>query len=369
VEASRASELAFQVGGLLVSIPVKEGQRIAKGQIIARLRPDEFRARVEAVQGQLDQAKAQLSALQLGERSEEQLRRETQVRAAAARLANAKTELDRYGRLIKSNAVSQAEYELAQTTFRVAGEEHQAAAQLAEKGTVARREDIEASEAAVRAQEGRVSEADVQLKDSTLRAPYDGVVAQRFVEAGEAIAPNKPVVMFQSSGSLDIVMDVPESVMATDIRSSRSLQMSAELSGIPGRQFPVTIKEISQTADPATQTFQVRVTMHGTRGVTALPGMTAAVTAKFRTRGNSSRILVPASAVTQTAAAEPIVWIIGKNEIATRRTVRVGAVIGDRVEIASGLRPGERIAIAGASFLRDGIKVRDLGDAFGDAAP
>ena len=52
--------------------------------------------------------------------------------------------------------------------------------QLAEKGTVARKEDVEASEAAVRTLEGRMAEASVQLRDATLRAPYDGVVAQRF---------------------------------------------------------------------------------------------------------------------------------------------------------------------------------------------
>src|SRR5262245_28167988 len=111
VAASKTAQLAFQVPGLLVSVPVKEGQRVAKGHVIARLRADEFQARVETVQGQLDQAKAGLSALRLGERPEEQIRRETQVRASEARLANAKTELDRYGRLIKSKAVSEAEYE------------------------------------------------------------------------------------------------------------------------------------------------------------------------------------------------------------------------------------------------------------------
>jgi RND family efflux transporter MFP subunit len=325
---------------------------------------------VEAVQGQVDQAKAGLSALRLGERPEEQIRRETQVRAAAARLANAKTEFDRYGRLVQSNAVSQAEYELARTAYRVAGEEHHAALQLAEKGTIARKEDIEASEAAIRALEGRVAEAQVQLKDSTLRAPYNGVVAQRFVEAGDAITPNKPVVRFQSTDTLDIVMDVPESFIAEAIRPAHPVQMTAELSGIPGRQFPVSIKEMSQTADPATQTFQVRVTMQGTRGVSALPGMTASVTARFRGTGKPSRrIVVPVSAVAEPGSAEPIVWIVGQNETATRRAVTVGAVAGDQIEIVSGLRPGERIVTAGAAFVRDGMKVRDLGNAFGDIGP
>lgn len=368
VEASRTAELAFQVPGLLVSLPVKEGQSVAKGEVIAQLRPDEFQARLKAAQGQLDQAKAALRALRLGERPEEQLRRETQVRASAAKLANAKTEFDRYGRLVKTSAVSRAEYELAETAYRVAGEEHQAALQLMEKGTVARQEDIEGSEAVVRTLEGRVAEANLQLKDSALRAPYDGVIARRFVDEGQTITPNKPVVQVQSVDEIDIVMDVPESVMATDIRSAGA-QMVAELSGVPGRQFPVSIKEVSQTADPATQTFQVRVSMKGTRGITALPGMTAAVISTYRRPGNlTKRILVPISAV-QPETGDQVVWVIGSDQSASRRPVKLGSVTGDQIEIAAGLRPGERIVIAGAPFMRQGMLVRDLGDALGDSQP
>src|SRR5215510_2232958 len=54
VEAARTARLAFQVSGLLISLPIKEGQRVAKGQVIGHLRPDEFQARLESVQGQLD---------------------------------------------------------------------------------------------------------------------------------------------------------------------------------------------------------------------------------------------------------------------------------------------------------------------------
>jgi multidrug efflux pump subunit AcrA (membrane-fusion protein) len=149
VEASKTVELAFQVPGLLVKLPVKEGQKVAKGQVVAQLRQDEFQARLQIVQGQLDQARATLSALQLGERPEERLRREAQLRAAEAKLANAKTEFDRYGRLVKTSAVSRAEYELSETAYRVAQEEQKAALQLVEKGGISRKEDIDAQEAQV----------------------------------------------------------------------------------------------------------------------------------------------------------------------------------------------------------------------------
>ena len=366
VEASKTAELAFQVPGLLVRLPVKEGQKVAKGEVLAELRQDEFRARLTSVQGELDQARATLNALRLGERTEERLRRDAQLRAAEAKLANAKTEFERYGRLVKTSAVSRAEYELTETAYRVAQEEQKAALKLVEKGSISRKEDIDAQEAQVRALEGRLAEANIRLGDSILRAPYDGVVAQRFVEENQTIVANKPVVTFQNLDEIDVIADVPEEAIAGDVRSPAITQMVAEFSTAPGRQFPVRIKEVAQVADPSTQTFQVRVAMKAPRGVTALPGMTATITVTYQRPGTlGRRILVPISAVYKQAGGDQVVWVIGPYEMVRRRIVKMGAATGGDVEIVSGLRPGDRIVVAGAPFLTEGMKVRDLGDALG----
>jgi len=364
VDASRQVELAFQVPGVLVNLPVKEGQRVTKGELIAQLRRDEFEARLDTAQAQLDQAKANLSALRLGERPEEQFRREAAVRAAAAKLANAKTELDRYARLVKSGAVSQSDYEIAQTAYTVAQEEHLAAVQLFQKGTAARREEIKAQEAVVRGLEGRRADAKLQLTDSTLRASYDGVIARRLVEEGQSIQLNQPVVRLQSTGTIDVVVDVPEAVMANDIRSLDITGMAAEISSVPGRRYPVRIKEIAQVADPVTQTFPVRFEMRSPTGVTILPGMTATVTVSYR-RPRGNRILVPISAVCKLDTGEQAVWVLGPDGIVRARRVAMGSAGGGDVEILQGLNPGERIVVAGATFLREGMKVRDLGNALG----
>ena len=363
VDASRHVELGFQVPGVLINLPVKEGQNVAKGEIIAQLRPDEFEARLETAQGQLDQAKATLAALRLGERPEEQLRREAAERAAAAKVANAKTEFERYARLLRTSAVSQSDYELAQTNYRVAQEEHQAALQLLQKGTAARKEDIDAQEAVVRGLEGRLADAKLQLADSTLRAPYNGVIAQRFVEEGQSIAVNKPVVRLQSTGAIDIVVDVPEAAMASGVHSPNIVSIAAEISGAPGRQYAVGIKEIAQVADPITQTFPVRFEMPSPRDATVLPGMTATVTVSYRRSRN--RILVPISAVCKLDTGEQVVWVLGPDGIVRARPVTMGVARDGDVEILQGLNPGDRIVVAGAVFLREGMKVRDLGNALG----
>lgn len=369
VEAARKVELAFQVPGLLVKLPVKEGQQVAAGELIAELRQDEFAARLAALQGQLDQARAVLRGLQAGERPEETLRRETEVRAAAARLANARAEFGRMQSLVRTNAVSRSDFEIAETAYQVAQEQHQAALQILEKSSIAREEDLDAQEAQIRGLEGRVVEANLQLQDTTLRAPYDGVIAQRFVEEGQNVQAKAPIVRFQDVEEIEIVVDVPETVMAADIRRADVTSMLAEFSGAPGVRFPVTIREIAQVADPTTQTFKVRAAMLAPQDITVLPGMTATVTVAYRRADIlGDRILVPVSAVTK-AAGKQIVWIVGADGTVERRPVKTGAATGGQIEIVEGLAPGDRIAVAGVTHLRQGMKVRDLGDALGGASP
>jgi membrane fusion protein, multidrug efflux system len=361
VEASKSAELSFQVSGLVTFLPVKEGQRVAKGQVIARLRQDEFLARRKAAQGQLEQAQAALDALRLGERPEEQVRREALLRAAEAKLANAKIESERYARLLPSGSVSRAEYELAETAYNVAQEEQKAARQLVEKGTGARKEDIEAQEAHVRTLQGRLDEANVQLADTTLRAPYAGVVGRRLIEEGQLVTPSKAAVQFQNTREIDIVADVPEAAMAVGFGSANIAQISAEFSNAPGQHLPVRVREVAQVADPVTQTFPVRFTMKAPRRPTVLPGMTATVEITYRNPGDAAgRILVPVSAVVN-ETGQQTVWILGSDQIVRCRTVKMGNVKDGQIEILSGLRPGDRVAVAGAHFLREGLKVRDLG--------
>jgi RND family efflux transporter MFP subunit len=366
VEAAKSVDLAFQVPGLVIGLPVKEGQRVGRGQVVGRLRQTEYQARREATQGQLEQGLAVLDTLKTGERSEEQLRREAALRAAEAKLANARTEFERYARLLPTGSVSTSEYEIAQTNTRVAEEERQAAQQLVEKAKTARQEEIAAQEAQVHSLEARVKEAGVQLTDTTLRAPYSGVVAQRLIDEGQAITTNKPVVKFQNTEQIDIVADLPEAVMAAGLRSGNVGRMTAEFSHMPGKRFPVSVWEIAQVADPATQTFQARFRMKPPVRMLLLPGMTATVAIDFRRpRAPANRTFVPISAVTRLAGGPQVVWVLGADGTVRCREVRLGEVKDGDVEILGGLRPGERIAVAGATQLRDGMKVRDLGNALG----
>ena len=366
VEAAKQVSLAFQVGGLLIELPVKEGQRLARGDVIARLRADEFDARLKALRGQLDQASAVLAAQEAGERPEQILRLESAVRSAEAQLTRAAAQFQRMNELIQTNAVSRAEFETAESDYRVAKEGLKAAQQMLEAGTVARQEDIEAQRAVVRGLQGRVVEAYIQLQDTTLRAPYDGVVAEVFVRENQSISPKAPVVRYQDVDEIEIAVDVPESVMISDVRTADIVELVASFSGVPGVRFPVQIREVAQSADPVTQTFRVRVAMQAPKDISLLPGMTATVETTYRRSSVlSNGPMVPITAIAKTPAGQQVAWVIGADQTIASRPIKVGAVQGGSVEVLDGLRPGDRIAVAGVSFLRDGMKVRDLGDALG----
>jgi len=370
VEASNKVELAFQVPGLLESLPVREGQAVKKGEMVAQLRQDEFQARLKTLQSQLEGTRAALQALRAGVRPEERLRLEANVRSAEATLVNARAEFGRSAQLLRNRVISPLENDRAVAAYSVAQENHKAAVQTLEQGTTAREEDLQAKEAEVRGIESRVVEANLQLTDSTLLAPYDGVIATRFVEQGQNIRAKQPVIKFQDVDEIDIAVDIPETVMAAAIRPADVLQMVAEFSASPGIRFPVRIKEVAQRADPVTQTFTVRVAMKSPPDLNLLPGMTSTVTITYR-RANilGGRILAPTSAVFKDSSGEQVAWVLGAEGTVTRRVVTLGEATAGQVEIVSGLQPGDRIAVAGASSLRDGMKVRDLGDALGERQP
>ena len=114
----------------------------------------------------------------------------------------------------------------------------------------------------------------------------------------------------------------------------------------------------------------VRAAMKSPPDINVLPGMTATVTLTYRRASIlGDRILVPISAVFKESTGAQVAWVIGPEGNVTRHVVKTGTVAGGSIEILDGLQPGDRIAVAGVSFLREGMKVRDLGDALGGSQP
>ena len=254
---------------------------------------------------------------------------EAAVQAAQAEYDKALADYRRAKELVAKDYVSQADYDKA----------------------VARKEVTAAA----------LERARKALDETKLRAPFDGVVAKRYVENFTDVRAKQPILSLQDNRALEIVVDVPEDVVAL-YRSDVPLDMEACFSALPGRSFPATVREFSAQADPITRTYQVVFALSGHEDVNLLPGMTAEVT--LTPKGDDAQgkpvFTIPATALLETEG-RTWVWVIDPDTHAVhRRAVQADRPVRDTVVVREGLTPGERIATAGIHHLEEGQVVQPV---------
>ena len=174
----------------------------------------------------------------------------------------------------------------------------------------------------------RLQDAKNALCDTELRAPFDGVIAKRYVENYYKVKAKEPIVFLQDISRIEILVDVPELVMAA-IREKNSGTVAATFDSIPGKKYALTVKEYSTEADPATQTYQVVFITDQPKEANILPGMTATVTATFppEAAGMKQEIIVPALAVLDAPKDRPYVWVFDPGKgVVHRRFVKIGSL-------------------------------------------
>ena len=303
VRAAQRVDLAFQVSGPLIELPVKEGQDMKKGQLIARIKPRDF---------------------------------ETDLNKAKARSLEAQQQYDRYRELYIKKQVSKADFDKYKSQFDVAkAREKEARDALKDTylrapftGVIAKRYVDNYTE--VRAKEPIVSLQDISHVEILVDVPERIMVTIGGQSRTETVA-------------------------------------YAEFAAAPGKLYPLTLKEYKTEADPQTQTYQVTVLMPQPKDLNILPGMTANVIQKSALESDkqeqaSGPVIVPAAAVFPDETGVPHVWVVDRETMTvTRRKVASGDLTGaDQMQITEGLQPGESIAVTGVTQLREGMKVSDL---------
>ncbi len=368
VRASQRVELSFKVSGPLFELPAEEGQGVKKGDLLARIDPRDFETRIAGIESRIGEAKAELEAMETGARPEDLAILGAEVEAARAVRLNAEQQYLRYRDLYVKRQVSKADFDRYKSEFDMASAQLATSEQNLEKGrTGARTEDIEAQKARIRGLEADLKGARDALGDTYLKAPFDGLVARRFVDNFTEVRAKEPIVNFQDISKVEVLIDVPEMTMAT-VRRGSGITATAEFASAPGRRFDLVMKEFATDADPRTQTYQVVLEMPQPEGVDILPGMTATVSSRTG-GGESASITVPASAVFANEAGRSQVWIIDRESMtASMREVTTGDLTGtDEIEIMEGVNPGETLAVTGVTRLRKGDRVRDLAEQEGFA--
>ncbi len=250
--------------------------------------------------------------------------------------------------------------EEARARYREAEQQFRRYKELYAKKQVSRA-DFDRYRAARDVSKARLEDALNALKDTTLRASFDGVISKRYVENFQKVRAKDPIVNLQDISVIEILVNVPELFIA-EIRDPSDNKIIARFESIPNRSFPLTIKEYSTEADPATQTYQVVFTMKQPDEANILPGMTATVITTTKKAGDESgqEILVPADAVLDAPGDHPYVWLFDqKTGTARKKEVKIGSLDGSSsIRILDGLTSGDILIIAGVTKLEDGQKVR-----------
>ncbi len=302
VQADQTADLAFEDPGRLVELPVKRGQDITKGELLARIDPRDFK---------------------------------NAVAARKAEFVEARADLDRYRKLYEDDAVPVADLEVRQRKFDVA----KAKMKVAEKA----------------------------LGNTSLVAPFTGVIARKFVDNFQDVKAKQPIVRLQDITKLEVVINIPE----TDVirapekdpteAGARDVKAFAEFDSVPDRRFPLRLKEFESEADPQTQTFLVKFTMPSPKDVNIAPGMTATVKIDMGSlrAAPEDMSVVPVNAVFSGPAGKNYVWVVDQPSMTVkRREVTVGKLTNGDIQILGGLKDGETIVTTGVYQLEEGSKVR-----------
>jgi len=292
--------MSFRVSGRIIEIPVREGEEIRRGQLIARLDPKDYQIAVNQARAEYNKAEA---------------------------------DLKRYQKLYEKDAVPLADLDLR----------------------ISQRDVTKA----------QLDEAEKNLTYTYMRAPFTGRIGRRYVENFMDVRSNEQIVDLNDITSVEIKVDVPESIISLSrtIGDKLELKNFAEFETAPGKQYQLQIKEVSNRADPLTQTFEVTLTMPQPDDIALLPGMNALVRLEAKIKSDvdfDARIRIPAIAVMGADDEGSYVWTIKKEDMTVHRTrVELGQMSGqENIFITDGLMGGELLVVAGMKSLQEGMKVQ-----------
>jgi len=215
VEAvSEEVRVSSELGGRLKSVNVEEGDRVQRGQVLAEIQNDDYRARVQEAEAELAQREAELRRTINGARAQERGEAEASMQAAEAVLNNAKSEAERRRGLADRNVISRDEADRYERAYQVARAQHAEAAQhFSLIDADAREEDRAHAEAAVATAQAQLAEARAYLEKSYIRAPITGVILRKLRRTGESVSTqfDSPVVTMADDSVLRVRLDVDES--------------------------------------------------------------------------------------------------------------------------------------------------------------
>lgn len=309
VSAIEKTQLSFRIHGPLIELNVKPGDVVKKGQLLMQVDPRDFHDRIAVLE-------AQLSVI-------------------SAKYKNAAADFERAKTLFSQGVIPQANYDSAQSVY-------------------------DASAAAVKDCQAQLQIAKHQLKDTSLIAPYDGIITEKYVENHEMVNIGQIVLGMHDISQLKIEVEIPENEIAKHpLKNSESVRI--QFPSVQGSEYTGVLKEWNTSADTVTRTYTVVFVMDAPENVNIFPGMTAQ--ARWISETSSAPMVsVPARSVVADNQGRPFVWFFdSQSSKAQKRFVETGKLINsNRIQILKGLEPGELVVSEGAGFITENMELRPI---------
>ncbi len=211
IVADQRVTLKSEVKGKLVEFPVKEGQHVRLGDLIAQIDPREYRLQVERLHADLISAQKDLDMAEEGARPEDQARLKAQEQARASALDLARKEEVRFRKLVEEGVISQSQYDTAKDRVLQAEESFRSSQAERAAGKKGREEDILKMRAQLESMAKQLEMAELDLEKTSVTAPYDGVILTREVEVGAYLKDGDSVAEMIGASSLKALIELPQS--------------------------------------------------------------------------------------------------------------------------------------------------------------
>ena len=364
VEPIRTVNLSPKSAGTVQELFVEQGDRVTQGQLIARMDSDQINAQIIQNQAGVAEARAQLDDAINGASGTDIAQAESSVAAAEAQLADARarlqlseSDLDRTRRLYDQGALSRSDLDRAISENRSASAGiNQAIARIdeAEQRLIDQQdgndvETIAQAEARLARAQGQLQAVEVQLNDTAVRAPFDGIVTQRFASEGAFVTPTATASDVTSATStaiiaiasgLEVIAEVPEAdINKISVGQSVEIQADAYLEETFEGEVRLIAPEAIERQNVTV--FQIRVQL-----LTGIDQLRSNMNTNVTFLGDrlEEALVIPAVAVI-TQGGESGVLVPGENGRAEFEPVVLGAPTGDRIQIIDGLEAGDRVFI------------------------
>ncbi len=257
------------------------------------------------------------------------------VRRASAELAQADSAFKRASELLRRELISQQNFDDAQAELQTKRAGYEVALQNARNLSAS----IQASEAAMKL-------SDRELRDTNIRAPFDGYVERRLINLGELVKTQMPVMSIVRLDPLKVIAEIPER-MAPWIDNGRPVDLLVD--AYPGRTFSGKVTRISPAVNTGTRAFPFEAVVPNSDGALK-PGTFARVHVES---GKVDEVLTLPFSALQYRYGVNRVFVVAGDRLEMRE-LQVGERLGDRIEVTSGVKPGERVAVTDVETLNGG---------------